>query len=113
VATPPDGPETDWDRDFHRLRKRYVSKLHRQLTTLDEMLREARDRTPAAAPLEAARSLTHRMKGTSGTYGLLESFAAMEQIEEQLGLLFDLPPDPDAAWLRIESALRRARAELE
>jgi len=112
VPSGSDDPEADWEHDLQRLRERYRRKLQPQLATLDELLQEARQETSAERALRAAHQLAHRLKGTSGTYGLQESFAALEQIEEQLGLLLDAAPDPAAAWARIEKALERARTGL-
>jgi HPt (histidine-containing phosphotransfer) domain-containing protein len=107
-----DDSRSDWERDLQRLRERYRRKLQPQLAMLEELLRDARQGASAECSLEAAHRLAHRLKGTSGTYGLQESFAALETIEEQLGLILDAVPDARAAWGRIEEALERASTEL-
>lgn len=112
VSVGSDDPQADWEHDLQRLRERYRRKLQPQLAALGEVLQQARCDTSAEHALEAAHELAHRLKGTSGTYGMQESFAALEQIEEQLGLLLDATPDPAAAWARIETALERARTGL-
>ena len=109
------GPhDADWQRDLQRLREIYRHKLHGELATLDAKLREARDAAPAQPKLEVARLLAHRLKGTSGSYGLDECSAALARIEERLEHLPDAAqPDSDPAWAEIEQALEQARAGLE
>jgi chemotaxis protein histidine kinase CheA len=106
--------DTDWERELQRLREIYRRKLRAEIVTLDANLREARDAAPAQPKLDAARRHAHRLKGTSGSYGLEASCAALEGIEEQLervqkGTTRDLR----AAWAAIEEALERVRAGLE
>ena len=109
-----DPHDADWQRDLQRLREIYRHKLRGELATLDAKLREARDAAPAQPKLEVARLLAHRLKGTSGSYGLEASCAALEGIEQQLEQLQNgTAPDLRAAWAAIEEALGRARAGLE
>lgn len=111
---PSDPPDSDWERDFQRLREIYRRKLRGQLATLEAILREARDEAPARPKLDAARRLAHRLKGTSGSYRLETSCAALEGIEQQLEQMQSgTAPDPGAAWAAIEEALGRVRAGLE
>jgi HPt (histidine-containing phosphotransfer) domain-containing protein len=104
--------DPDLEHDLHDLRDAYRGKLRQQLADLAASLREARNEGPATEGLEAARQLAHRLKGTSGSFGLDATSAALARIEEQLGLLLEgAGPDPGAAWTEIEQALGRARAD--
>lgn len=109
-----DPHDTDWERELQRLREIYRPKLRGELATLGADLREARDAAPTQPKLDAARRLAHRLKGTSGSYGLEASCAALEEIELQLEQLQNrTAPDLRAAWAVIEEQLGRLRAGLE
>ena len=98
--------DPDQERDLQRLRKAYRVRLQRDLTALESLLRAPRE-------LEAALQLAHRLKGTSGSYGLDACSAALARIEERLEHLPDAAqPDSGPAWTEIEQALDQARAGL-
>jgi HPt (histidine-containing phosphotransfer) domain-containing protein len=101
---------TEWDAELERLRERYRGRLRRDIEALDALLREART---ARSALEEAHRVAHRLKGTSGSYGLCQSSEALEQIESQLADLLGGPPDPGAGWNEIEQSLLRARSGVD
>lgn len=102
--------DPELERELDQLREAYRSKLRREIETLSQKLRDARAAGAAPEPLEAARQLAHRLKGTSGSYGLDASSAALARIEDQLELLPGLDRGP--IWDRIELALDQARSGL-
>jgi HPt (histidine-containing phosphotransfer) domain-containing protein len=63
--------------------------------------------------LDAARRLTHRLKGTSGSYELLEVSACLQRIEDRIEELVEAPADPAALWGEIDAELERAVAAIE
>jgi HPt (histidine-containing phosphotransfer) domain-containing protein len=110
---PSDSPDGgSWERDFERLREKYRIKLQQQIEALGASLERARE-SDARPELESARQLVHRMKGTSGSYGLDETCAALERIEAHLDTLLEAaPPDPASIWADVERWLQRARTGL-
>ena len=105
--------DPDWERDFADLRESYRQKLARHLSKLEA---HVRDRAHGQIPrdeLESARGLTHRLKGTAGTFGFDATSAAMARIEEKLVELLEEPgPEPSRAWREIDCALTRAREDV-
>ncbi len=103
----------DVDQELERLRERYREKFERELELLAEQLREAVRAGYGRPQLESVRGLAHRLMGTSGSYGLETSSAALARMEERLEhLLADSEGDAGAAWPEIESELAAARAGL-
>ena len=103
------------DQELERLRERYRDKFDRQLELLAEQLREAERARYGRPQLEAVRGLAHRLMGTSGSYGLETSSAALARMEEQFEHLLaaseaDAEAAAQAAWPGIESELAAARA---
>ncbi|MHC4452850.1 MAG: Hpt domain-containing protein [Planctomycetota bacterium] len=101
---------TEWDAELERLREKYRGRLRRDIEALEALLREART---ARSALEEAQRVAHRLKGTSGSYGLCQSSEALEQIESQLADLLGGAPDPGAGWNEIDQSLLRARSGLD
>jgi len=105
-------PDTDLHRDLERLREAYHHKLPGKLAQLDALLRGARE-VHEKGPLEAARDLTHMLKGTSGSYGFDAISAELRRIEERLDhLLGETSADRTTVWNEIEHALSQARERL-
>ena len=85
--------DAEFDRDLARLRDEYLPRLLGFLDDLGARLHEAR-RAPARDAregLEAARELAHRLKGTSGSYGLSECSRALGRVESALEGVLDGP----------------------
>jgi chemotaxis protein histidine kinase CheA len=102
------------DHELERLRERYREKFQRELELLAEQLRDAERAGYGRPQLEAVQGLAHRLMGTSGSYGLESSSAALARMEERLEhLLAATEADVGAAWPEIESELVAARAGLE
>jgi len=105
------------DRELERLQQRYRGKFERELALLGEQLREAERSEYGRPQLEAVRGLAHRLMGTSGSYGLAASSAALARIEERLDRLLAAEAVEAAAvaaaWPEIESDLAAARTGLE
>ncbi len=99
-------------RELARLRDAYRRKLPARLDELEGLLRQARE-GGELRPLEAARGLAHRLHGSSGSYGLDEIAADLQQIEEELERrLGDSTPLEDGSWAVVERALARMRSGL-
>jgi HPt (histidine-containing phosphotransfer) domain-containing protein len=101
------------EEKLERLRERYREKFERELESLAAQLREAARAGYGRPQLEALQALAHRLMGTSGSYGLETSSAALARMEERLErLLATSEADVGAAWPEIESELAAARAGL-
>ena len=99
-------------REFARLRIAYRRRLPARLDELEGLLRQARE-GGERGPLEAARGLAHRLHGSSGSYGLDEIAADLQQIEEELERrLGDPTPLEGGSWDVVEAALARMRSGL-
>ena len=106
-------PDPDFERELRRLRENYRPQLRRDLVALDASLREARGSDDKQL-LETARRLAHRVKGTSGSYGLTEVSAPLAAIEARLvDLLGSVVREPGGAWEEIQRGLEQARAAAE
>jgi chemotaxis protein histidine kinase CheA len=102
------------DHELERLRERYREKFERELELLAEQLREAERAGYGRPQLEAIRGLAHRLMGTSGSYGLEASSAALARMEEGLERLLDAAEvEVGVAWPEVESDLAAARAGLK
>lgn len=116
MSEPPrPSPEGEsFDQAFERLREKYRGRLRQQIEALGTSLLQARESEPEPADLEAARHMAHRMKGTSGSYGLDESCAAFARIEAHLDTLLEAAPaDSAPIWVDIEQALQHALQGLD
>lgn len=93
------------------MRERYRTKLARELESLARLVAEARSGGPDRARLEEIRALSHRLMGTSGSYDLAESSAALGRIEARMD---ETLARSDAAmgppWSEIAADLAAARA---
>ena len=98
--------DAELEADLRRLSESYRRKLPELLRTLEERVRDAREREGAPELREAARQLAHKLKGTSGCHGLHGPSAALERVEELLA------GGRPAAWAEIERELARVRATL-
>lgn len=99
-------------RDLARLRQKYRRRLPAQITALAQLLAAAREAGERES-LEGARGLTHRLRGTSGSYGLDAISAELRRIEDVLDRPLDgRTPAGVACWREVERALARIRAEL-
>ncbi len=106
--------DSDSEIDLPALLARYRPRLRRDLAELDEKLCSAREGPAAEGALEEAKRLAHRVKGTSGSYGLDEVSASLARIESLLEpLLGGTRSGADEPWGEIERALRWARALAE
>jgi len=102
------------DRELERLREQYRAKFARELESLAALLGEAERAGHARDQLESVHGLAHRLTGTSGSYGLAASSAALGRIEARLErLLADPGADAAAAWSEVEAELAAARAGIE
>ncbi len=102
------------DHELERLRERYREKFQRELERLAAQLRDAERAGYGRPQLEAVRGLAHRLMGTSGSYGLETSSAALARMEERLEhLLTATQADVRAAWPEVESELAAARAGVD
>lgn len=99
------------ERELEELRERYRAKFVRELDSLEQCVGEAERAGADRDRLEAIRALSHRLMGTSGSYGLAESSAALGRIEARIDAALDRP---DAAtpslWSELASDLAAARA---
>jgi HPt (histidine-containing phosphotransfer) domain-containing protein len=103
---------TDVHREIQLLREAYCRKLPGELARLGALVARARE-THEQDRLDAARFLAHKLRGSSGSYGLAELSAELRRIEERLDRLFEgTSPASDAVWSEIEAALRAARGRL-
>jgi len=106
-------PPSDFDRELEELRDQYREKLARELDALESLLRESESASHDASRLEAIRDRAHRLMGTSGSYGLAASSAALGRMELRVADLLAAPAaEVGAAWPDLESDLTAARAGL-
>jgi signal transduction histidine kinase/CheY-like chemotaxis protein len=102
------GPTGRLDQAMMGLRASYERKLPEKLEELAEALRLARGRNTTEAT-ENARVLSHRLAGTSGSYGLALVSAELDRIESSLRALVQDPaglPDgrADELWTAIDES---------
>jgi signal transduction histidine kinase/CheY-like chemotaxis protein len=92
------------------LRASYRAKLPEQLEELVERLRAARQ-TGGGDALQQARDITHRLAGTTGSYGLGEIHTSLEKIDT---LLLSMIEDGahTGRWEEIDTALALLRGHL-
>ena len=106
--------DPSWERDFADLREGYRLKLVRDLSKLSAHFRNRAKGQIRRDELESALGLTHRLKGSAGTFGFHAASAALARIEAQLDdLLAEPSPDRSRAWGEIDRALERAREEVD
>ncbi len=94
-----------------RLGDAYRRKLPDRIAELEGLVREARG---SGARLEDARTLAHTLKGTSGTFGLDEISADLEEIWQELEARVAAgATGRRGGWGAVERALARIRARLD
>ncbi len=102
-------PNEQLDEAMAGLRASYQRKLPEQIETLVETLRSARD--PAATQArEDARALAHRLAGTSGSYGLVRTGAALERVDSALREMIEqaegsADTSSDELWKTIDASM--------
>ncbi len=106
----PRTPQRDVAAELGDLLEAYRARLAGELETLAALLHRARRDGSAA---RQAHELAHRLKGTSGTYGLRESSLALARIESLLAERLERCADPAGSWDEIRRELERARAGLD
>ncbi len=106
----PRTPHRDVAAEIRELLEPYRGRLAGELETLAALLHQARRDGGAT---RQAHDLAHRLKGTSGTYGLQECSRALARIESLLAELLERCADPAGAWDEIGRELARARAGLD
>ncbi len=96
-----------------RLGEAYRRKLPERIAELEGLVREARG-SGGRARLEEARDLAHTLKGASGTFGLDETSADLEEIWQELEARVAAgATGRRGGWGAVERALGRIRARLE
>ncbi len=96
------------------LRTQYGTKLPGRLANAEKLLLDARERGTREA-LDAAISISHRLRGTAGSYGFTGVSSAFGRIEESLRNVssageWPLPDGPTVAlWNDVDQALAEAR----
>jgi len=111
---PSASPTTELDEAMAGLRASYQRKLPEQIQKLAEALKAARapGSPDATAAREDARALSHRLAGTSGSYGLVRTGAALEQIDTALRDLIDSADgngdvETEELWKTIDASMLR------
>jgi chemotaxis protein histidine kinase CheA len=93
--------------EMAKLRAEYLAALPPRLEELRALLDAVRAAPGAAAALTAARRMTHRLRGSAGTFGLGELGAAIAIIDDTLGAAA-APGAPPVDWAVVDAALARA-----
>jgi chemotaxis protein histidine kinase CheA len=103
----------DADRELAELRTRYREKFARELDSLEALLRECASAGHGRTLLEEIRDRAHRLMGTSGSYGLDASSAALARMEARLERLLAGPvAEVAVTWPEVAIDLMAARAGL-
>jgi CheY-like chemotaxis protein len=96
-------PSEQMQEALSDLRTSYRAKLPEQLAKLAERLRASRQPGGGDA-LQQARDISHRLAGTTGSYGLGEVHAALEKIDAALLSMIE-DQGSSGGWREIDAAL--------
>lgn len=90
------------------LQARFAVSLHERLDRLDALVHAAHEGSTEGALAEAL-VVAHRLAGTAGSYGYVETGEAAAALEAVLGRIAEGSTDP-STWDEALAALTRARA---
>ena len=103
-------PSEQMQEALSDLRTSYRAKLPEQLAKLAERLRASRQPGGGDA-LQQARDISHRLAGTTGSYGLGEVHAALEKIDAALLSMIE-DQGSSGGWREIDAALAQLQEYL-
>ena len=114
ISQPPvaeDPAAVAFAQELERLRKEFESNLPKRLAELEEEASAAR---ADPARKKTARSLAHRLRGSSGTFGFGGVGEAVGVIEDLLNDVEQAPaPLPESLWGEVRQSLANARRLLD
>lgn len=93
----------DFDAEFAEMKRGFVGRLPGKL---DEIRAAA-----TARSLEDVRMLSHRLRGTCGSYGLTAIGKAMAALEDRIVTAAGV--DSDALWTEIEQLISSAHHAIQ
>jgi diguanylate cyclase (GGDEF)-like protein len=101
------------DQQLEKLQRSYRGRLTERLEELGRALSAARDGGAGTPEFRTAQHLSHRLRGSAGSFGFPIVTACAADIDDQLGLLEKGHCDAPRAWVAILQALTRAGTELD
>lgn len=96
-------PPAEVSQALLELQEAYAGALPGLVAQLSGAAAEARLEGEAGEGLETLRMLSHRLRGTAGSYGFMEVSRAAAELEEVVRQLAEMPGD--ALWARVDALL--------